>query len=205
MENWTVLVSGMPRVGKTSFADYIDSSDLGLTHVPLDKYFLPTPAGKTFLEWVKWPSCIDWGLLLDHLEILSSGRICFSPSQIWTDGRNSRETLSRGGSNQDSNGRKMVPKERGCLVTGCHSFSLRDTLSNIIKLYVDTPDSVLACRLENRLVLHHEIASVIKDRLGESPMVLGPYKGEADIIVDGTLPHDEQYLQFASDLASFGV
>jgi len=203
MKNWVILVSGMPRAGKTSFAEYIDSSDLGLTHVPLDKYFLPTPSGKTFLEWVKWPACIDWELLLVHLEILSSGRTCFSPSQIWTDDHNSRQTLSRGSPYQENNGRKMTPKERGFLITGCHSFTLPKTPRKIIKVYVDIPDSVLASRFENRSVPHDEIASVIKDRIGESPMVLKPYKDEADIIVDGTLPHSEQYSQFASDLAAF--
>lgn len=189
MSPFTVLVSGLPTAGKSAFADAVEQAGLGLTHVPLDKYIMPVPASKTFLQWVQEPSCIDWPLLLQHLGILMSGRTCFTPKPDWShDGRR----LSVGGAIHDGPGRKMAPSEQGYIIPGCHSFSFPGVDCRRVNIYVDTPDPVLASRLEGHTVAVDTARDVIRARVGTNAAVLRTLKEQADLVLDGTWPHKRQ-------------
>jgi chloramphenicol 3-O-phosphotransferase len=65
-----ILVSGLPRAGKSSFAHAAESLQDGYTHVPLDKYILEVPEGLSFLAWVASP---QWSI----------GRSSKPTSSVW--------------------------------------------------------------------------------------------------------------------------
>ena len=35
-----ILISGLPRSGKTEFANNLEAENIGYTHIPLDKYII---------------------------------------------------------------------------------------------------------------------------------------------------------------------
>ncbi len=86
-----ILVAGVPRAGKSSFADWVVEHDERFAHIPLDRYILPLgtagpkeSAEAAFLAWVREPSCIDWDLLAQHVAILAAGDDCRTPKSDWS-------------------------------------------------------------------------------------------------------------------------
>lgn len=189
-----LLVAGFPRAGKSSFADAVERSDLGFAHVPMDRYIMPIPGGMSFLEWVKEPACVDWNLLAEHLDILNTGRVCFTPKPDWSQ-RGRRECA--GGAISDGRGRRMLPTERGYLVEGTHVYSLK-AVDSPIKVFIETPDLVLASRLEGRAVSEEDKDRVIRHHLSENLVPLQRLRGEAELVIDGTWTHEDQ-VQFLRD------
>ncbi len=189
MAPFVVLVSGIPRAGKSSFADAVEESELGLTHVPLDRYIMAVPAGESFLGWVREPSCIDWPLLAEHMNVLFSGRPCYTPRPDWKkDGLRACE----GGAVEDGLGRRMSPSENGYVVAGTHSFSLSDVGRERVTVWVDTPDEVIASRFEKRAVSGEESAGVLRAHLSDNDVPLRALEEQAALAVNGTASHANQ-------------
>src|SRR5687768_10442924 len=109
------LIFGLPQAGRTSLADAVEAEISGFTRVPLDRYIRPIPAGATFLEWLADPRCIGWEDLVSHLQVLESGRICYSPRQDWA---NRGVWVSQGGAIESGPGRRMKPASSGYLLAG---------------------------------------------------------------------------------------
>jgi len=184
-----ILISGIPSSGKTSLAKAIQFSELGTTHIPLDKYIMHVPKGRSFLDWVRYPSCIVWVLLYKHLDILRSDRPCFAPQPDWN---NSGNRLSSGGM-FDGSGIKMEPCNNGYCIPGTHAFSFNDAHATMLRIYMDTPYEVIASRLEKRTIDSDEEANRIVEKcLGDNLSVLETDREKADHIISGILPHDEQ-------------
>ena len=184
-----ILVSGLPGAGKSSFGDAVEKSSLGFTHVPLDKYIMPIPERQTFLQWVREPSCIDWDLLVSHLKILFSGKPCFTPKPDWE--QRGRRT-SNGGQIQDGPGKKMISSERGYILAGTHAFSLPEINCKRIAVYIDTSDAVIASRLKGSPVHPEMAAEVILEHLNDNPAPLRLFRSQADLVIDGTWPYNQQ-------------
>ena len=102
-----VLVSGIPRAGKSSLCDAIEASGAGFTHVPLDRYVRPVPPLRTFLDWIATPACIAWDHLRSHIALLEAGVPCYSPRPNWENGW--RTWVSGGGALESGPGRRMNP------------------------------------------------------------------------------------------------
>ncbi len=189
MEPLILLIAGIPRAGKTTLAQNIEKSALNLTHIPLDKYIMPVPEGISFLEWVKTPKCIDWFLLQSHLEILADGKHCFSPKMNWN-GKTSR--ASEGGNIENGLGKKMMPNRTGYLLPGTHSFSFPYSEWMSLRIYINTPDEVLASRLEGKKVVSEAAGDVIVKHLGDNSNPLRLLERQADYVINGTLNKKEQ-------------
>lgn len=115
-----LLISGVPSAGKSTLADRLEHSDAGFTHVPMDHYIRAVPSDTTFRQWVRTPRCVDWALMDAHLEILRSGRVCYSPRPDWSRGG---VRISEGGPLRDGPGRRMHPSLVGYAIPGTHAFS----------------------------------------------------------------------------------
>ncbi len=192
------MIAGIPGAGKSTLGDRVESSDIGFTHIPLDKYINPVPSGESFLEWVRSPRCVDWPLLNEHIEILRSGEICYTPSPDWNDGG---ARVSVGGALTYGPGRKMNPSASGYVIPGTHSFSFVTGHRKAVRVYVDTPDEVIASRLEGRTVVKAVAPGVIARHLGDNPTLLRGLRSEADIIVSGTSAHAAQLVSVTTALA----
>jgi len=189
MKPLIILVSGLPRAGKSAFADAVEESSLGLTHVPMDKYIMPIPAGKTFLQWVKEPSCVDWQLLVSHLKVLYSGRVCFTPKPNW---EQAGIRISEGGPIEHGAGRRMLPSEHGYIIAGTHVYSLPELNLKRISVFVDTSDVIIASRLEGYPVQSEKAADVIFEHMNDNPIPIRLLRRFADLVIDGSQPHELQ-------------
>lgn len=184
-----ILVSGICGAGKSSFADAVEKSGLCLTHVPMDKYIMAIPRGQTFLQWVKEPLCVDWGLLVAHLKVLFSGRTCFTPKPDWAE---AGRRISEGGALTQGPGRRIIPSEHGYVIPGTHVFSLPDLDCDRIEAWVETPDEVIASRLEGHPVAAERVGAILHRRLGDNMTLLRALRAQAELLIDGTAPHKEQ-------------
>ena len=189
MKPLIVLCSGLPSAGKSSFADAIEKSSLALTHVPMDRYIMPVPSGETFLRWVREPSCVDWGLIVSHLKVLFSGRVCFTPKPDW---ERAGQRLSKGGPIEHGPGRRMAPSEHGYIIPGTHVFSLPKLNCRHIAVYVDTPDAIIASRLRGAPIGLEMADEVLRDYLNDNPAPIRPLRACADLMIDGVQPHEQQ-------------
>ena len=196
-----VLVSGVPRAGKSSFCDAVEGAGLGFTHIPLDRYVLPIPEPLTFLEWLRTPACIAWDHLRNHIAILHSGRVCYTPRPDWKGGRG--EWLCEGGAIESGPGRRMEPGRVGYLIPGTHAFSFPSQTGAAGRLFVETPDSVIAARLAGRPVEEEDVATTIHGRLGDNPRVIKHNSSLADARVDGTASREDQIEFFGSFVRDF--
>jgi hypothetical protein len=193
-----VLVAGFPRAGKSSFADAVEQSDLGLTHVPMDRYIRPLPAGIDFLDWVREPSCVEWELIREHLQLLTAGRVCFTPRPDWEERGRWR---CSGGAVESGLGRKMVPARNGYLLAGTHVFSFAPTAERPVKVWMESPEIVVASRLAGRPVDDADKDRIIREHLGGNLAVLRKLRGEADLLIAGTAPRETQVQTLRDDLA----
>lgn len=192
-----MLITGIPRAGKTTLGDRVASSDLKLTHVPLDKYIKSIPNGTNFLDWVREPDCIDWPLLNEHIEILESGKVCYTPGPDWENGG---VRLSEGGALTEGPGRKMQPSASGFVIPGTQAFSF-SRCGNVLRIYVETADDVIASRLEGCPVAPSEAPTVISKHLGDNPAPLRRLREKADLVVSGSSPCEEQLSEIKRFLA----
>jgi len=195
-----VLISGVPRAGKSSFADAIIERHPGFTHLALDRYIRPQPEGMSFLDWVATPSCIAWDHLLAHIGILESGFVCFTPQQDWKQQRG--RWISDGGAIPDGPGRRMEPPTLGYLIPGTHAFEFPgEAAVNPMRIFVDTPHHVIAERFAGAPVPHEEIAGVLRKFHSDNARGILARKLHSDITIDGTAPRDDQVARFAEHYA----
>lgn len=196
-----VLISGVPRAGKSSFSDAVEAAGLDFTHVPLDRYVLPIPEPLTFIEWLRTPACIAWDHLRSHIAILQSGRVCYTPKPDSKGGWG--EWLCAGGPIESGPGRRMEPGRSGYLIPGTHAFSFPSREGAAARLFVDTPDSVIAARLAGRPVNEEDVATTIHGRLGDNPRVIRHNSSLADGTIDGTATREDQIEFFEGFVRDF--
>ena len=192
------LVTGIPRAGKSSLCDAVEAAGAGFTHVPLDRYVLPVPAGRTFLDWIAAPACIAWAHLSAHLAILESGAPCYSPRPAWERGWG--EWVSAGGALATAPGRHMAPAAAGYLLVGTHAFAcppeLATTLRPTLRVFVRTPLTVVAERLTGQRLSPAAARDVVRTRLAANTARILCARHRADWVVDGTAERPVQVQQF---------
>jgi hypothetical protein len=195
------LISGVPRAGKSSLSDAIVARHPGFTHVPLDRYVIPVPASQSFLEWIATPACIAWDRLLAHIAILELGSHCYTPHPDWKDGRG--EWTSDGGAIAHGPGRRMEPARVGYLVPGTHAFAFPASVGPAIRIFVDTPEDVIAQRLSGGRERGERAKATIRKWLGANPQLIAAQAPLADFVIDGTVGREEQLARFMKKAGAF--
>lgn len=191
-----VLVSGIPRAGKSSFCDAVEASGAGFTHIPLDRYVLPVPSSHTFLNWIATPACIAWDHLNTHIDLLESGESCYPPRPNWETGW--QDWTSAGGAIKTGVGRPMEPPQVGYLVAGTHAFNFPVQHRDAMRVFVQTPEVVVAERLVGATIDPEKASAFIRERLAPNVDAILSQAHSADLIIDGTA---EQRVQIQSFLA----
>jgi len=172
-----VLVSGLPRSGKTTFANRIQDSGVGYIHVPLDKYILAVPDNYSFLEWVDKTECIDWNGLDVDLAVLASGNSCLTPAPDWSNGGIRKERSMQTGS------RFMPSPEIGVVIAGCHAIKAPFVRSRVKKVFIYAPLDIIAARLGGGA---NEPTVVLDNNLSPNWRSIEKYQDYCDSIIDGT-------------------
>jgi hypothetical protein len=192
------LVTGVPRAGKSSLCDAIEAGGAGFTHVPLDRYVLPVPAGRTFLDWIARPACIAWDHLSAHLALLEAGVVCYSPRPAWE--QDWRAWVSAGGALDSAPGRRMAPAAVGYLLAGTHAFAcplgLAPALRPTLRVFVRTPLTVIAERLTGERLASTAARRIVRARLAANTAQLLGERRRADLVVDGTAERRAQVQRF---------
>ena len=183
-----VLIAGLSNAGKSSFANLLEERR-SITHVPLDKYFLPVPTGELFLHWVQKPESIDWELLDRHLRVLRSGRDCYSPAyDPWGTG----QRLSAGENDPHPRSRPMRTSPIGYAVPGCLAFEYANEAFTTIRIFLDVPLQTIASRHAGRAVASAEIDQFLISNLTPSYKAILNYKECADSVLRGDASEEEQ-------------
>lgn len=195
-----VLISGIPRAGKSTFCDAVVAQYPEFTHVPLDKYIKPIPQSLTFLEWVSTPACIDWDLLLEHIDILKSGSHCYTP-QVDSNAR--RKRISHGGPLSDAPGQLMKSASCAYLIPGTHAFAFPSKVSDVFRVFISTPESIVAQRLlESRVgpvdsdVVAMKDQEIIEQYLGRNPEFILAQIPLAELNLNGAVSRKDQVSRF---------
>jgi hypothetical protein len=188
------LVSGVPRAGKSSLCDAVEASGAGFTHVPLDRYVRPVPGAHAFLDWIASPTCIDWDRLLAHLAVLEAGVPCYSPRPDWEGGW--RGWISDGGPLDAGPGRRMAPARVGYLIAGTHAFAFPAGGRAAIRVFVASPDFVVAERLTGERVDPARARAIVRARLAPNTAAIRRGARNADLVVDGTAERPAQVRRF---------
>ncbi len=191
-----VLISGLPRAGKSSFADRLEREQ-GFTHVPLDRYIKEVSTGMAFLDWVATPACIDWTLLGLHLDHLRQGRSCFAPQPDWQKGG---KRVSQGG--LECGGRRMSPSTYGYVIPGCHAYRIPEPGAHVYKIFMQTPHGVIAERISRRSVSESEAPDILDQNLSKNWRTIEAYAEEADLILSGTVSPSSQMKKFCCRLSA---
>lgn len=186
-EGTLILISGLPRSGKTSLADALAAS--GFTHVPLDRYIRRMPAATTFLDWVASPTCIDWPLVSQHLDTLSGGRQLVAPSgwgPTWGEGG------LRMGAADSGPQRLMKPSSLGYAVPGCYAFDLASSSRQVLRVFASAPRRTIAERALGRPVPGEDVDLVLDEQLSANWREIEKYAKRADVVVSGLDAHEVQ-------------
>ena len=196
-----VLVSGIPRAGKSSLCDAIEASGAGFTHVPLDRYVRPVPPSRTLLDWIATPACIAWEQLRAHIALLEAGVSCYSPRPNWEEGW--RNWISDGGALERAPGWRMDPARVGYLLAGTHAFAFSDHSDRAMRVFVETAEEVVAERLTGRRVDRPRARSLIRERLAANIDDILSQAHVADWTIDGTADRPAQLRRFLTCYAQF--
>ena len=196
-----VLVSGIPRAGKSSLCDAIEASGAGFTHVPLDRYVRPVPPLRTFLDWIATPACIAWDHLRSHIALLEAGVPCYSPRPNWENGW--RTWVSDGGALESGPGRRMNPANTGYLIAGTHAFAYPERADGAMRVFVDTPEQVVAERLTGTRVDRLRAHILIRERLAANIDGILGQAHTADCTIIGTMDRKAQLRRFHTCYAQF--
>lgn len=173
-----ILVAGLSRAGKSTLADQLATYH-DVSHLPLDRYFLPTPDGVRFLDFVQSPDAIDWSLLQEHLAILCDGKPCYSPViDPWVTGLR----LSAGGTEAHPKAMLMQPAST-IVLPGCLAFHF--AAPGALRVFVDTPLAVIAARLEGRPVAAGDVEATLIAHLTDNYHAILAEKRKADVVADG--------------------
>jgi uridine kinase len=198
-----VLVSGLSRAGKSTFARQLCEAIAGAQHLPLDRYFLAVPPGLRFIDWVQSPASIDWATLRAHLARLSSGQSCYTPC---LDYEGSGRRLSDGGERPHARRVRVTGGAPIYVLPGCYAFAAPRDFMPRYHVFVRTPLALIAERiLQHRVwgeqALKRAPLVDIAERMAGQPVpdwrrileahqpryrdVLA-YEAQADLVVDGT-------------------
>jgi len=182
-----ILIAGLPRSGKSSFAQAIASMNLGYTHVSLDKYLLEIPEGLSFLNWVASPQCIDWKLLQEHLQLLAAGQACYTPDPDW---EHRGQRRSAGG--LETGAYLMQPATRSYLLPGSYAFHFPAAQAQPYRVFVNTPHAMIAERLVGHPVDETEVRGILDQRLSPNWPAIEDSARTADLVLAGDQPHTTQ-------------
>ncbi len=180
-----ILVAGLPRAGKSTLAERLCALGIGAEHLPLDKYFLPVPEGRRFLDWVQEPTSLDWQTLERHLRVLRSGRDCFTPALDWS---GSGRRLNEGGDVAHPSSRLVRGGARFYVIPGCFAFEA-PVDAPAFKIFVETPLHVLAERYAGERVPEPEVAAIVA-RYCPGHQRLRAYGADADQVANGESIHE---------------
>lgn len=174
-----ILISGLPRAGKTTIADALAA--VGYTHVPLDRYIRRMPEGVSFLEWVSSPACIDWDLLSHHLSALQQGQVVEAPADwgpTWAEGGLS---YTDGG-----NGRRRVmhPSTKGYVVPGCYSFHVQADEREVLRVFVSAPRATIAERIVGAVSVD-SAEGILDVHLSQNWRDIESYADQAELVLSG--------------------
>jgi uridine kinase len=194
-----VLVSGLSRAGKSTFARQLCEAIAGAHHLPLDHYFLAVPPGLRFVDWVQSPVSIDWATLRTHLAQLSSGQSCYTPCLDW---EGSGQRLSDGGERPHARSVLVPGGATTYVLPGCHAFAAPHDFMPRYQVFVHTPlerivERILQHKFWGEQALKH---TPLERRSGQSVQDWQPilaahqpryrdvlaYEAQADFVVDGT-------------------
>lgn len=196
-----VLVSGIPRAGKSSLCDAIEASGVGFTHVPLDRYVRPVPPSRTLLDWIATPACIAWEHLRAHIALLEAGVPCYSPRPNWEEGW--RNWVSEGGALEVAPGRRMSPAGVGYLIAGTHAFAFPEHADGAMRVFVETAEDVVAERLTGTRVDRLRARVLIRERLAANIDDILSQAHVADCTIVGTVDRPAQVRRFRTCYAQF--
>jgi uridine kinase len=183
-----VLVAGLSRAGKSTFADRFCAMVAGAEHLPLDKYFLEVPDGASFLEWVQRPQSIDWRSFDDHLRRLRAGETIYTPALDW---RGSGKRLTPGGAAPHPRSRRVAGGARHYVVPGCFAFEARVDGAPCARVFVRTPLPVIAARCRHHAIAPDEVERVLREDLSDGYERILAYEPRADVVVPGDDPGDQ--------------
>jgi uridine kinase len=175
-----VLVSGLSRAGKSTFARQLCEAIAGAQHLPLDRYFLAVPPGLHFIDWVQSPASIDWATLRAHLARLSSGQSCYTPC---LDYEGSRRRLSDGGERPRARSVRVAGGAPIYVLPGCYAFAAPRDFMPRYHVFVRTPLALIAERMAGQPV--PDWRRILEAHQPRYRDVLA-YEAQADLVVDGT-------------------
>ena len=191
-----VLVAGLPRAGKTTFARHLCAALPQAAHLPLDKYFFDVPAAATFLEWVQRPEAIDWATLAEHLERLKRGYDCYTPCIDW---EGSGQRISKGGDVAHPRSVLVRGGARYYVIPGCFAFALPLDGVPRCRVFVQTPFAAVAARWRGQPVAAAEVETTLT-ACSPGYDALLRFASDADVVIDGTGPADEQVERVCAQL-----
>jgi uridine kinase len=207
-----VLVSGLSRAGKSTFAHQLCEAIAGAQHLPLDHYFLAVPPGLRFIDWVQSPASIDWATLRAHLAQLSSGQACYTPCLDW---EGSGQRLSDGGERLHARSVRVAGGAPIYVLPGCHAFAAPRDFAPRYHIFVRTPlariaERILQHRFWGEQALKRTPLARIAERIaGQAVQDWRPileahqpryrdvlaYEAQADLVVDGTGTQRETFVR----------
>ena len=181
-QNMIILVSGLPRAGKSEFANNLENENINYTHIPLDKYIMEIPDNLSFLEWVDNYNCIDWELLQKHINDLNNGKECYCPKPDWS---NKGKRIN---TNELKSFRKLLkPSKLGYVIPGCHSFKFSIKNERIIKIYIDTSYEIIAERIVGSKLINDNAEIIFEKYLSKNWRSIEKYKMDADLKISGNV------------------
>lgn len=159
------------------------------------------PASRALLDWIASPACIAWDHLRSHLAILGSGVPCYSPRPDWE--RGWRGWLSAGGALDAGPGRRMASARVGYLIAGTHAFAFAAGDHAAMRVFVQTPDEVVAERLAGARLDPAQARAVLRDRLAPNTAAIRRGARTANLVIDGTAERPAQVRRFLDAHAQF--
>ena len=92
------------------------------------------------------------------------------------------------------------------MVPGSHAFGFPVERSSAFRVYIETPDQILADRFAKEPVPPNQVNRVIKSHMANNADLIRPDREAADLLIDGTAEPETQIDQFLAGFQErFGV
>ncbi len=111
--------------------------------------------------------------------------------------------FAEGGAIGHGPGRRMEPAPVGYLVPGTHAFAFPASVGPAIRIFVDTPEDVIAQRLSGGRERGERAKATIRKWLGANPQLIAAQAPLADFVIDGTVGREEQLARFMTKAGAF--
>ena len=97
----------------------------------------------------------------------------------------------------------MEPARLGYLVPGTHAFAFPASVGPAIRIFVETPEDVIAQRLSGGRERGERAKATIRTWLGANPRLIVEQAPLADFVIDGTAGREEQIANFVKKAGPF--